>query len=387
MELVDRFPLSEKLVYLDTAVMGCVPSSTLEAVRVYVEGLLEHMEGGRPWGFNVEEGVGVRERAEELFAKVVGAKPNEVLGIPNASLGINTVMGMVPVERGENVVSTDLVFPMGAAVLARRGEKGAETRFLRSHGGVVEVEAFEKAVDDQTSIVYLDQPSWFNGYMFDLEAVAEICHDHGALLVVDFTQSAGAVEWDVKGVGVDFAAASTYKWLLGGRPSMCAGFLYAREEHLEEYQPDLVSWGSYEIDKREGAGPLADISFKPTHGVRRLSVARVPDVAFVAVENSMKVLLKQGLDRIEAWNRRLVSRLVDLLAEAGYELQTPLEEDRRTYLNVKVEGLSEVVKTLNQEGYWCSERVGGIRVSPNFYNTLDHVERFYERLASLAPPS
>ena len=180
MKLKEKFPLAEKLVYFDNAVMGCAPQSTLDTMKEYIDALVEHMSGGRPWAFNVNEGKTAKEDALNLFSKVIGAKREEILGVPNASTGMNVIMSMLPIKKGDNIVSTDLAFPMGAALVQKGVEKGATARWLPSEKGVVETAAFEKAVDDDTAVVYLDQSSWFNGYMFDIEAIAEIAHDNGA---------------------------------------------------------------------------------------------------------------------------------------------------------------------------------------------------------------
>jgi selenocysteine lyase/cysteine desulfurase len=154
---------------------------------------------------------------------------------------MNVIMSMLPIKKGNNIVSTDLAFPMGAALVQKTVERGAEARWLPSEKGVVGTEAFEKSIDDNTAIVYIDQPSWFNGYLFDVNAIADVAHDHGAYLVVDATQSIGAIDWQIDSTGVDFAATSTFKWLLGGMPAASSGFLYMKEEHIDKHNPTFVS--------------------------------------------------------------------------------------------------------------------------------------------------
>jgi len=380
LKLKERFPLAEKLVYFDNAVMGCAPQSTLDTMKEYIDALVEHMSGGRPWAFNVEEGKGALDNALELFAKVIGAKREEVLGVPNASTGMNVIMSMLPVKKGDNIVSTDLAFPMGATLVQKTVERGAEARWLPNEKGVVETCAFEKAIDDDTAIVYLDQPSWFNGYLFDIEAIADLAHDHGAYLVVDATQSIGAIDWQIDKTGVDFAATSTFKWLLGGIPASSAGFLYMKDEHIDRYPPAYVSGCTYNYDKTGMEGSYMGHKFVLNEGIGKYGVFRSPDLTFKAAGNSMKVLLDHGMKKIEKQNKKLSSKIIDMLLERGYELQTPVEEKRRSYLNVKVPDIKKTVKTLNAEDYWCCERVGGIRVSPHFYCTLEQAERFVTRL-------
>ena len=380
MKLKDSFPLAEKLVYFDSAVMGCVPQSTLDLMKSYNAALLDHMSGKREWAFNVEEGKNAKEDSLEYFAKVIGSKVNEVACVPNASTGMNVAMSMIPIKKGDNVVSTDLAFPMGAALVRKAEERGAEARWLPNTNGVVETEAFEKAINDDTAVVYIDQPSWFNGYLFDLDAIAELAHDHGAYFVVDATQSMGSIDWQINKTGVDFAATSTFKWLLGGIPAHSAGYMYMKEEHVDKYSPAYVSGSAYKYEKTGVEGPYMGHKFTLKDGIGKYHISRSPDITFKAVANSMKVLLDHGMKNIENQNKKLVSKLVDGLSERGYSLQNHEDVDRHCYLNVKVPELKAVVEKLNAENYWCAQRVGGIRVAPHFYNTVDQADRFMDKL-------
>jgi selenocysteine lyase/cysteine desulfurase len=380
LRLKERFPLAEKLVYFDNAVMGCVPQSTLDIMKEYMEALVEHMSGRRQWAVNVEEGKGAQENALELFARVIGAKQETVMGVPNASTGMNVAMSMLPIKRGDNIVSTDLIFPMGAALVQKSVERGAQARWLPSMNGVVETDAFEKAIDDNTAIVYIDQPSWFNGYLFDIDSIADLAHDHGAFFVVDATQSMGAIDLQIDKTGIDFAATSTFKWLLGGIPAASVGFLYIKEEHIDKFPPAYVSGCTYDYEKTGMNDLYMGHRFKLNKGIGKYGVFRSPDLTFKAVANSMRVLLDHGMKKIECQNIKLSSRIIDMFLELGYELQTPVDEKRRSYLNVKVPDIKKTVEALNAEDYWCCERVGGIRVSPHFYCTIDQAERFVVRL-------
>jgi len=66
LKLKEKFPLAEKLVYFDNAVMGCTPQSTLDLMKNYMDALVDHMGGKRQWAFNVEEGKGALDNAREF---------------------------------------------------------------------------------------------------------------------------------------------------------------------------------------------------------------------------------------------------------------------------------------------------------------------------------
>lgn len=384
MKLKDEFPLTKKLLYFDNAVMGCVPQSTLDLIESNTQALLAHMRGDGDWGFNIEEWSDAKANAKKLFSKVIGAEEEEVACMPNASTGINAIFSMLPVKKGDNVVSTDLAFPMGAVVVNNQTRRGAEARFLKGDNGIVETEQFEKAIDDDTAIVYLDQTGWFNGYLFDLKTISELTHDHGAYLVVDATQTMGAIDWKINEKGVDFAATSTYKWLLGGIPAMSTGFLYMNKEHIDSFHPTFVGGGTMDKTQAEDSPEGYTVyDFKPRPGIGKYEIFRGTDFSYSAVADSMKVLLDHGMKNIEKQNKKLGTRLVEGFIENGLELQTPVEEERRTYVNVKVPDPGDVVKKLAAQNMVASQRIGGMRVAPNFYNTLDEVDRFIEAVMKI----
>ena len=388
MELKDDFPLTRQLTYFDNSVMGLMPESTLKVIEGYTDTLVHHMRGKEKYrifmgGFPGYENA--RNRSKETFAKVIGADSEEVACVSNATTGVNTIFNMIPIESGDNIVATDLLYPMGAAAVHNQERRGSESRFIKGHGGIVETSAFEKAVDDDTKILYIDHAGWFNGILFDLPALAEIAHDHGAYLVVDATQSFGALDWKIDRTGVDFAATSTFKWLLGGIWSISAGFMYINREHVDSFQPVYagdMTWEKKQIeDSNEG---YSQYDFTPLKGAHRFEVYRGTDLSYLAVENSMRVLLDHGLDKIEAQIKKLDTRMVDGLLEKGYKLQTPIEEERRSFVNVVVPDPGATSRKLREHCISVSSRLGGLRVAPNFYNTVEEVDNFLEKLGKVA---
>ena len=92
----------------------------------------------------------------------------------------------------------------------------------------------------------------YNGFQHDLKAVCDLAHAHGALVYADIIQGAGAVPIDVRATGLDFAACSSFKWLMG---DFGLGFLYAREGALEHVKRS--QWGYHSTsDMNEHVPPV-----------------------------------------------------------------------------------------------------------------------------------
>jgi selenocysteine lyase/cysteine desulfurase len=374
----DYFPFLEDKIYFNCAAQGVVPESTIKIFRQYIEDYCNSMRGKEKVDYS-----DVKTNSKKLFAEIIGAKVSEIAFVPNATTGINTAFSMIPFKKGENVVLSDLSYPMGATIVTGYQRKGVETKFVEHQNGVVEIDQWEKAITDNTKAVMIDQPGWLNGFLHDVKSIAEIAHDHGAYLVVDGTQSTGAIVWDIHKTSVDFLATSTYKWLLGGPYANNVGFFYMKEEHVDELTPEYV--GSATLTREEAVKNQEDsfsiYEFTPRKDIGKIEVYNRSELGYVAVENSMQLLLDYGIGNAENQIKKVDSAIINRLLELGVELQTPIEEERRMYLNAVVPNYKDVCKKLAEEEVYISPRVGGLRISPGAYNEVWEVEEFIDKLS------
>ena len=378
---VDEFPYLEGKIYFNCAAQGAVPESTTRVIEKYISDYGDIVRGKqKPDAPNYRE---VKANSKKLFAEIIGADVEELAFVPNATTGINTAFGMIPFKRGDNIVLSDLSYPMGATIVTGYQRKGVESKFVTHKDGIIETRQWEQAIDDNTKAVMIDQPGWLNGFLYDLAAIAEIAHDHGAYLVVDGTQSVGEKVWDIHGTGVDFLATSTYKWLLGGPYANTVGFFYMRGEHVEELNPDYV--GSQTLPREEEIANQEDAfniyAFNPRKDIGKVEVYNQNELGYVSVENSMKVLLKYGVDKAERQIKKVDTAIIDGLLSLGVKLQTPVDEERRLYLNAMVPEYKDVCAKLAEEKVSISPRVGGLRISPAAYNEVWEAEEFLEKIA------
>jgi len=383
--LDEEFPLAKKWIYLDNAAQGAPPRSTLRVMEEYVKDRCSWLSGEEDWLDHMGEWSSKVENSKNLFAKIIGAKDEEIAFIPNTTTGINTVFSMLPIKPGRNIVITSISYPMGAAVSLKQSERGAEVKFLKSEKGEIPVEEFEKNIDDKTSAVLVDQAGWYNGHLHDLKAISNIAHEHGAYLIVDGVQSAGAYPHEVHRDGVDFLAVSTYKWLLGGPYSQSVGYLYINEELVDKFQPAYI--GNQTIADEQLQANIYDrfdlYNLKYKRGINRLQIYPRYEFGYVAVENSMRVLLNYGIKNIFEKIQKLGTIIVNGLQEMNVEIQTPVEPSKRLYVNAKIKNYRELEKALYKQNVVVSSRVGGLRISPHFYVEEESVESFLDKLRKL----
>ena len=378
---IDEFPSLEGKIYFNCAADGAVPETTTQVIERYFKDYSARIRGTPyPDSLNYND---VRGNSKKLFAEIIGANTEEIAFVPNATTGINTAFGMIPFEKGDNIVLSDLSYPMGATIVTGYQRKGVESRFVKHKNGIIETNQWEKAITDDTKAIMIDQPGWLNGYLYDLKDIADIAHNHGAYLVIDGTQSVGQMWWDIHKTGVDFLATSTYKWLLGGPYANTAGFFYMRKEHIEELNPDYV--GSQTLSREDELANQEDeftiYQFNPRKDIGKIEVYSKNQLGYVSVENSMRVLLKYGVRNAEKQIKKVDTAIIDGLLEQGVRLQTPIEENRRFYLNALVSDYKTVCAKLREEKVHISPRVGGLRISPAAYNEVWEAKEFVEKLS------
>jgi len=387
-KLKDEFPLLKGKIHFDTATTGAMPASTIKVIGEYVETVQGMFRGELPWQSGTGEYAKRRLNAKKLFAEVIGGGEEEVAFIPNATAGINTAINMIPVKRGSNIVCTNLSYPMTATIVNKQRDRGAKPKWIKNKKGMVTLEQYAKAVNDKTAAVVVDQPSWFNGYLHDLKGLAEICHAHGAKLVVDGTQSIGSLAWEADRWGVDFVATSTYKWLMGGHYGQSAGFLFVSKPNIDATQPVYVGEKTLppEVGERNTLDEFTLYDYTPRKGLERVEVFPRQEISYVAVENSMKVLLAHGKKAVERQVRDVDNRLIEELTKRHFRLQTPKEEERRIYVNVQVPDYKGVGEKLLARHIHVAPRIGGLRISPHFYNTEEEAVALVKALREVTKP-
>jgi cysteine desulfurase/selenocysteine lyase len=197
------FPIVENKVFLNHAAQSPLPKPVADAMHRYVEDCSNF--GASPLEIDL---------GKSLFARLIGAKPEEIALVENTSVGLNVAANVLRYPPGSKVVTTDLEYPSVVYPWLRKS-LGVKVHYVRSVDGKLLLEDFEKAVDDSTVAVAVSHVEYVNGFRNDLRALSQIAHSHGAVLIVDAIQSAGVIPIDVKRDGVDFLTAACYKWLLG----------------------------------------------------------------------------------------------------------------------------------------------------------------------------
>ena len=184
------FPVTKKRIYLFNGGLSVCSTPVKQALHEFIS----ELQFGFDYGV-FEKWTSEANDANRLFAKLIGSKADEVVGIPNATTGTNLISYMIEPEPGSNVVVTDLEYPTNTYPWLLRKKRGIKLRFVKNVEGKIDPRDIEKAVDEKTAVVAVSHVSCWNGFRHDLRGLSEIAHAHGAFLIVDASQSAGAVDF------------------------------------------------------------------------------------------------------------------------------------------------------------------------------------------------
>ncbi|MEM2249851.1 MAG: aminotransferase class V-fold PLP-dependent enzyme [Candidatus Bathyarchaeia archaeon] len=372
-EVRELFPVVKNKVFLNHAAQSPLPKPVADAVKKCVEDFSEFGSvSTSEWD----------DCGKALFARLIGAKPEEIALVENTSVGLNIAANVLEYPPGSKVVTTDLEYP-SVVYPWLKGSLGVKVHYVENVNGKIPLEDFEKAVDDKTVAVAVSHVEYVNGFRNDLKALSQIAHEHSAYLIVDAIQSAGVIPIDVKREGVDFLTTSCYKWLLSP-PG--AAYLYVREDLIENFEPPYIGWASVKQEIFETVDFWDIWSLKLSETASRFEVGTPSFLSFVGAAEAIKMLLSFGVENIEKRVLRLTDHLIEAVKALGLELQTPEEPQYRSgIVNFEVDKPKEVVEQLRCMGIVVSARANGIRVSPHFYNTEEEIDKLISELKAILP--
>ncbi|MEM2912114.1 MAG: aminotransferase class V-fold PLP-dependent enzyme [Candidatus Bathyarchaeia archaeon] len=365
----ELFPIVHNRVFLNHASQSPLPRPVADAMHKYVEDFAN-------FGFSSL----ARDYGKALFAKLIGAKQEEIALVENTSVGLNIAANVLRYPPNSKVVTTDLEYPSVVYPWLRKG-LGVKIHYVKNTNGKILLEDVEKAVDDKTVAVVVSHVEYVNGFRNDLRALGEIAHKHGAYLIVDAIQSAGVIPIDVKKNDVDFLATACYKWLLGPAG---AGYLYVKEELIEDFEPPFVGWASVKQEVFETLDFWDIWSLRLSETANRFETGSPSAISFVGAAEAIKMLLNFGIEEIEKRVLKLTDHIIEAVKSLRLTLQTPEDSPHRSgIVNFKINKPREVVKELRRKGIIVSARAHGIRVSPHFYNTEEEIEKLIDEVRKI----
>ena len=370
-ELRALFPITERAVYLNHAAVSPPPTSTVEAVEAQLRDV--HQNGS----LNFHSWLAVKERARELLAGLLGARPDQVAFMRNTSDAISTVANGLTWKRGDNIVTFSREFPSNIYPWLRvRDEFGVEVRMCEERDGRIDLDEFARLVDQNTRLISISHVQFASGFRADLERLGRLARQHDALLVVDVIQALGVVPIDVGAELVDVAAGAGHKWLLSPEG---VGYLFLSDRARERIKPTLVGWVSV-------PDPEDYLNFEQgwNRGALAWETGTGPAALIHGFKASLDLLNQFGVARIARHLEELTDYLCERVREKPYEIVSSRAAGEKSQI-VCIRhngGLSAMAlyARLKQENIITAPRGDRLRIAPHLYNSLDDINRLIEML-------
>lgn len=380
------FTIAPGYSYLNGAFSHPMPRASADACHRAIEKRATLGPPGVPFEFlNPPPGTDpmpVDPRA--AFAALINAHPEEISYIPNTSTGENLIVEALGIARNEgNVVTDELHFEGALLHLMELRKRGLDLRLVAPREGRIRLQDLERVVDRKTRLIEVSLVSMYNGFQHDLRAVCELAHAHGAYVYADIIQAAGAVPLDVRATGVDFAATSTYKWLMG---DFGLGFLYVRRELLGSVI-QRIHW-SYESapDTETHLSPLDPQHEQPltwtpgTDASHYFQLGTMANGVAAALRISLPYIGALGVDNIQAWRQPMLRRLQEEMPRLGFQQQTP-PESTSPIVAFAHRDPDSLNRRLEAAGIGVRVARYSLRIAPSIYNDMRDVDRLLNALS------
>ncbi len=355
-EYRDRFPILSETTYLINHSLGAMPAEAATRLQRYADEWATR--GVRAWGegwWDTSTSVG------DQVGRIIGAPPGTTVMHQNVTIAEAVVLSCFDFAPPRNrIVFEDGLFPSVRYVQQAAARLGAEVVVCEDAEGVID------AIDERTLLVPVSHVLFKTGEIHPVARIAARAHEAGAHVCLDAYQSAGTVPLDVTSLGIAFATGGSVKWLCGG-PG--AGWLYVRPDLAERLEPGLAGWNAH-------ARPFA---FEPeieyAAGAARFLTGTPNVPALYAATAGYDLIEEIGVDRIRASSMRQTALLVSLLDEAGLDVVSPRDSERRGGSVVfHVPEFEAVHRELGERQIICDHRPDvGLRFGPHFFTTDDEL--------------
>ena len=368
------FDIPDHIAYFNCAYMSPL---LLTSVAAGIKGL---QAKAAPWSITPPDFFSTVEKLRGVAASLFNATENDLAIIPSASYGLAVAAKNLLVKPGQHIVVLAEQYPSNFYVWKElAAQNGAHLHTVPRPANNDWTGAVVNAINAQTAIAALPHCHWTDGTLVDLAVVRRALDQVGGALVVDLTQSLGALTFDAQVIRPDFAVAAGYKWLLG---PYSTGLLYIAPQYQQGAPLEFGPFSRLDAVKFSELVNYRD-EFAP--GARRFDVGEKANFALLPVLlNSLQQVLSWEVSRIEATLCRTTSAIAERAKELGLEVVEPHQRAGH-FLGLRFpQGLpANIGERLAQHQIYVSIRGDSLRVTPYLYNTDRDIDRFLDSLQKI----
>jgi len=320
------------------------------------------------------------QKLKETFSKLIDVKDaNQIAVIPSVSYGMATVANNISLKADDEIVVLEAQFPSHVYVWQKLATKykakivTVRAPDLEVHRGQEWNKRILNSINPKTAVVAVPHVHWADGTLFDLENIRKKTTENDALLIIDGTQSVGALPFSVAKIQPDALVCAGYKWLMG---AYGLGVAYY-SERFNEGNPIEENWIN-RFNSQDFAGLVNyESRYQPHAG--RYNMGEVSSfIATPMLTKSIEQLLVWKPKNIQDYCHSISNDVISALRQLGCFVEEDTYRAKHlfgVYLpdTMNVEKLKARFAT---QKIFVSFRGKAIRVAPNVYNTKDDFDRF-----------
>ena len=375
-EVYDAYPINQRSIWLNNC--GITPTGRHIVARMaaHFEQMAEHGPGGGD-----ASPVALMTSIRARLGQLLNVDGTDAALIHNTAEGMTMVSLGLELAAGDEILLLENEYPSNVYPWEQWRDRGVLLRFVSPGNTADEFLAnFTAALSAQTKVAAMSMVHWCTGMPLPTEAMAQVCHERGILLVLDGSQGVGQVHLDYRKVAPAVLCFSAWKWLLG---PLGLGVLVVDPESLKRLRMPF-----------KGTDSVADPNtYLPYQSQLRASVDRYTYSTanyndWVYFDESLGFLAKIGFERIEGRLVELTSRLWTGLSALGFEsayhhgtqpLSGILAVRKR---GVDIDALSE---GLSKRGFVTRVRLDHLRLAPHVYQSLEQMDTTVAAIRELLP--
>lgn len=363
------FDIPEDVTYLNIA------SQSPSFKAIYNAGLEGLKQKNRPYKITGSDYFEPVIELKKLFAQLIDADDyNRIATIPAVSYGMATVANNIQLKEGDEILVVDEQFPSNYYSWEKLATKYNATIKIINHPRQIEQSVKQwnqdiiEAITDKTAFVAMGNIHWSNGSLFDLKAIRDKTKAHNALLIIDGSQTIGALPFSVKDIKPDALICAGYKWLFG--PYGCAYAYFG--EYFDNGTPLEENWAN-RLNSENFAGLTNyESEYKPL--ANRYGVGESGNFIYVKMQiEALKQVISWTPKAIQEYCKTISSEAVEHLKALGCTIE---DDDYRTHHLFGIElpnniDLNALKKDLFSKNIFVSFRGNYIRISCHLFNTAE----------------
>lgn len=380
-EQKNLFDLPENICYLNTASL----SPSFKAVEK--AGIDAVMQKSRPYLIPSSDFFDPVIELKKRFAKLIELDDYErIASIPSVSYGIATVAKNIKLKPGDTVVLMQEQFPSNYYSWKKLTDKyNAQLKIVEAPRTKTDRtklwnEAILEAIDDSTAVVAMGHIHWSSGALFDLKTIRAKTRQHGALMIIDGSQSVGALPFSIKELQPDALICAGYKWLFG--PYGCGYAYYG--PYFDHGEPLEENWTN-----RLDSHILPDLTqyqsqYKPL--ANRYVMGESGSFIHVKMQlEALKQVISWTPKAIQEYCKQISAKAVSELRDLGCDIEV---DDYRSHhlFGLKLPetvNIKTFKKELKKNNIFVSFRGTFVRLSCHFFNTEADFDKFVSCLKSV----